>query len=1194
MAAQFPLRVNGINIRTSEALYQACRFPHMPDVQRLIIAQKSPITAKMKSKPYRSQTREDWDNVRVRIMRWCLRVKLACNWDSFRSLLLATGDRPIVELSKKDDFWGAKMRGDDELVGANVLGRLLMELRQELRDDSAESLHLVKPPDVDQFLLYGETIRLESESRHTDMVAEDVSAGIVPNLMEASVGYSAGDQTLGNTAVGLKANATAENSDFGDIEAISAKGYPKRLIEVDLPIRRISDHARPEKTTVHGNISTLHVWWARRPYAACRAVACAALWFDPAGKDCPTKFRSTARQLMEKWAKDHVKLSEGEAGERFLAIRKEPSRLDDNFVLRQALLDFIADFSQWRHQSTSAFLEVAQTLTTSAHEATDAGNTGDNPLVFDPFAGGGTIPLECMRIGASAFASDLNPLAVLMNTVVVELIPRWGTRLSHRVSELGQKIKLEASKELDAFYPRQKDGAVPIAYLWSRVIHCEGPGCGYKVPLVRTLDLGRGQHLKLKANESKSSFDVSVVRTSTGAPTVQSGSVACPRPNCGYTTPAKAVRAQLSARSGGSKDAQLLAVFVEKGSRREFRAGDCVESDTAIGVEALNVADLPDTIINPIRPHKNTRGLSAVTRIGMTRFTDLYTDRQLRGIWVFSRILAEMMNGCREDALDRAALTVLGLCFGRLLHQNSTCSRWLNKRNTIAGSFGKQALQVTWDFAEVVPIGESTGSWASAIDWALKVINLNATIQGNVGTVVHAAAQECPLPKDSASLLLTDPPYFAAIPYADLSNFFYVWQRRIFASLYPNLFSRQSVDQSEEVIVTDANSGPGGIKKDEQFFKAQMTLALRRAREIVIPSGLGVIVFADSRTESWEALLGAVIESGWTITASWPIDTENRNRPQARGAASLQSSIHLVCRPRENPDGSLQDDAVGDWRGVLNELPKRIHAWMPRLANEGVVGADAIFACLGPALEVFSRYSRVEKVSGEQVKLREYLEQVWAAVAREALSMIFEDADATGLEEDSRLTAMWLWTLSTSSSNVETSKEGSSASKPKISTGFSLEFDAARKIAQGLGVHLQDLDRVVEIKGDQARLLPVSERTQHLFGKDHIGNAPVRRPKRSKQLSLFDELEDIEIESEWGEISPPPPGNTTLDRIHQAMVLFAAGRGEALKRFLVEESVGSATAFWKLAQSLSALYPSGTDEKRWVDGVLARKKGLGF
>jgi len=282
---------------------------------------------------------------------------------------------------------------------------------------------------------------------------------------------------------------------------------------------------------------------------------------------------------------------------------------------------------------------------------------------------------------------------------------------------------------------------------------------------------------------------------------------------------------------------------------------------------------------------------------------------------------------------------------------------------------------------------------------------------------------------------------------------------------------------------------------------------------------------------------------------------------------------------------------------------------MPRLAKEGVVGADAIFACLGPALEICSRYSRVEKASGERVELREYLEQVWAAVAREALSMIFEDADATGLEEDARLTAMWLWTLSTGAnggngaSSAAADDEGDAAgeddeeegtSKAKPSAGFSLEFDAARKIAQGLGAHLEDLGRVVEIKGDQARLLSVAERTRHLFGKDQAQRAPARRAKKGQQLTLFEELEAAEKDAGWGDVGLPPAGESTLDRVHQAMVLFAAGRGEALKRFLVEEGVGRDTRFWKLAQSLSALYPAGTDEKRWVDGVLARKKGLGF
>jgi putative DNA methylase len=373
-----------------------------------------------------------------------------------------------------------------------------------------------------------------------------------------------------------------------------------------------------------------------------------------------------------------------------------------------------------------------------------------------------------------------------------------------------------------------------------------------------------------------------------------------------------------------------------------------------------------------------------------------------------------------------------------------------------------------------------------------------------------------------------------------------------------------------------------------------------------------VIVFADSKTESWEAMLGAVVEGGWTISASWPIDTELQNRTQAASSASLQSSVHLVCRPRERADGQLDTSSVGDWRDLMALLPKRMAEWMPRLADEGVVGADAIFACLGPALEIFSRYSRVEKASGEAVTLREYLEHVWAAVSNEALSMIFKDADASGLEPDARLTAMWLWTLGGGKSQSrgegedgeETESEDDVEAPNKKSgktAGFVLEFDAARKIAQGLGIHLDKSESIVEVKGESARLLPVSERTRQLFGKDaQEDTAKTRKAKKkAKQGSLFEEFDAIEAETastggRLGGLEGAKPGATVLDKVHQSMLLFAAGRGEALKRFLVENGVGKDGRFWKLAQSLSALYPTGTDEKRWVDGVLARKKGLGF
>jgi hypothetical protein len=469
-------------------------------------------------------------------------------------------------------------------------------------------------------------------------------------------------------------------------------------------------------------------------------------------------------------------------------------------------------------------------------------------------------------------------------------------------------------------------------------------------------------------------------------------------------------------------------------------------------------------------------------------------------------------------------------------------------------------------------------------------------------------------------MFFTDPPYYDAVPYADLSDFYYVWLKRSLHGVHQELF-RADLSPKDEEVVQLAERNKAYKYKTKQNFERLMQESLARGREITSPSGLGVVVFAHKETTAWETMLNALVAAGWTVTASWPIDTELANRMRALGSAVLASSVHLVCRPREAPDGSVPGDDIGDWRDVLQELPHRIHEWMPRLAEEGVVGADAIFACLGPALEIFSRYSRVERTNGEVVPLGDekdpqgnvtkegYLSHVWAAVSTEALSMIFRDADAAGLEPDARLTAMWLWTLgggkaatngngslSEGEEEEDTDDDEAVGAKAKP-VGYTLEFDAARKIAQGLGVHLEKSESIVAVKGETARLLPVSERTQYLFGKGATAGATrtAKAKAKAKQKTLFDELGDAEAsETCWTELKGPPPGSTVLDRLHQAMILFAAGRGELMKRFLLDDGVGRDSRFWKLAQSLSALYPPGSDEKRWVDGVLARKKGLGL
>ena len=1001
--------------------------------------------------------------------------------------------------------------------------------------------------------------------------------------------------------------------------------YPKRLIEVDLPIRRISAHARREKSIRHGHISTLHIWWARRPLAACRAVICAALWPDPPDPLCPQTFRDEAARLINAFAAKadgDMKLlatSSEEGKARWAMLAKSPLDSSDAAafpVLRAALLDFIADFANWDNSTIVAYLETSRALTQAAHEAL-GGAPGTRPLVVDPFAGGGSIPLEALRVGADAFASDLNPVAVLLNKVVLEYIPKYGQRLADEVRKRGEWIKQEAEKELAEFYPKDPDGATPIAYLWARTIQCEGPGCGAEVPLIRSLWLAkkanRSVALQLVPRPKAKRVDFRIIvkqggkwvdqddrKSEVSDPqfdgTVKRGSATCPC--CGYTTPVEQVRSQLSSRKGGTADATGYCKVVKtRDGQTEYRPFTAVDFRT-IKKAGKRLAKLIETglPIPTLRlPPDGALGFR-VRKYGIAEWADLFLARQKLQLLSYLRVVQRARQEWND--LEPVLLPLFSLTVSKLSSFSSSLCVWRNVRTCVAQTFGRQTLSMVWDFGEMNPFAASAGDFGEAVEYLAEFVEHVAISVGHSASADEADAAASSLPDDVGDLFFTDPPYYDAIPYHHLSGFFALWLGCAgIISLDENGELRR---RGEECIVDE------GLGKSREFFETKMAMALIEGRRVTRPGAVGVVVFAHKSTAGWEAQLGAMLDAGWTITSSWPIDTERTGRLRAHESAALASSVHITCRPRENPDGSVPTEQVGDWRDVLAELPRRIHEWMPRLAEEGVVGADAIFACLGPALEIFSRYSRVEKASGEVVTLREYLEQVWAAVSTEALSMIFKEADAAGLEPDARLTAMWLWTLGAAGNgdgaatdeeaeSYEGDEDESTGSGKAGAGGFTLEYDAARKIAQGLGVHLEQIESVVDVKGDKARLRGVAERTRHLFGKDEAAPTPTRRKKKSPQKTLFAELDETEAaEGGWSEMKGPPLGATVLDRVHQAMILFAAGRTEAIKRFLVEDGAGTDARFWKLAQSLSALYPNNTDEKRWVDGVLARKKSMGF
>lgn len=1035
--------------------------------------------------------------------------------------------------------------------------------------------------------------------------------------------------------------------------------YPKRLIEVDLPIARISAHARREKSIRHGHISTLHIWWARRPLAACRAVLCASLWPDPVdladwGKRMdesavdsvailPQRFLSEARDQMARRARLHAAKAGSASLPRLFAVQKDASRLDDYVELRVLLLDFIADFANWDNSNDIDYLATARALTQAAHEAL-GGEAGTRPLVVDPFAGGGAIPLEALRGGADAFASDLNPVAVLLNKILIEYVPKYGQQLADELRRWGEWVRDQAEQNLAECYPRDPSGASPIAYLWARTIVSEAPGDAVpvEVPLIKSMWLCKKPSRKralrwvrdengtvqTEVTDAKSAdgtirlvrrprLEVFEPKADAEVPfgSVNRGAATCPV--TGFVTPSQGTKRQLSKRRGGTRDARLLCVVTINPSvvGRSYRLPS-EQDNIAVHAAADRLLERSeDPLFQALLPTEETPqgGGSGAGRAfsqrayGMAQFADLYTSRQLLSVATYVELCNQAPqhpDWPREPGLAEAIKTCLGISVSRLSDKMSSFCQWRPQadQEKVEHVFARQALPFTWDFAEGVPITAGTAGWDDAFEKPAALVESVAAAGLPAGTAVAANATQSPLPSDCADLLFTDPPYYDAVPYADLSDYFYVWLKRVVPPTGSTSFTDSLAPKADECIVDETKG------KDHAFYQSTLREALSEGRRVAKANAIAAVVFAHKSTAGWESMLGSIVEAGWTITGSWPLDTELANRLRALDSAALASSIHLVCRPRENPDGSLRDE-VGEWREVLAELPRRIHEWMPRLAAEGVVGADAIFACLGPSLEVFSRYSRVEKASGEAVSLRDYLEQVWAAVSQEALSMIFDDPETAGLEPDARLTAMWLWTLGTSAAEASTAtilngettngkgEKEDQAPRPQVRpSAYALEFDAARKIAQGLGIHLEKASSVVQVKGDKARLLTVAERTRYLFGKDEDSGLTTKKTKKVAQLDLFAELQEIDaaVSSPAPELASPEAGRTVLDRVHQAMILFAAGRGEALRGFLIEDGIGKQAAFWKLAQALSALYPTGSEEKRWVDGVLARKKGLGL
>ncbi len=672
--------------------------------------------------------------------------------------------------------------------------------------------------------------------------------------------------------------------------------YPKRLIETDLPIKRISAHARREKSIRHGHISTLHIWWARRPLAACRAVLCAALWPDPADPLCPPAFRQAAITHLNQFAqkmmqsdKYHSAASEYALGQwRTMADPRhqwDPDNPTHQTALQGALLNFIADFANWDNATNDLYLTTARALTQAAHESL-GGQPGTRPLVVDPFAGGGAIPLEALRVGADAFASDLNPVAVLLNKVVLEYIPRYGQQLTDEVRKWGNWIKEEAEKELAQFYPPDPDGAIPIAYLWARTITCEGPGCGAEIPLMRSLWLDkkskRATALRLIPKQEEKRVDFALIENAkakdVGEGTIRRGATTCPC--CGYTTPITSVRQQLKSRNGGTTDARLFAIVTTRSDQqgRFFRLVDendvqvvekaSIELERRKQVHSNRLSLVPDEP-TPMGGGSGAGRAFSQRNYGLNKFEDFFNARQALIMVTLGGLIRNLETSIECDDLNfvRAIKTCLAMALDRQAdHTNSGCT-WNSSGPKIQHLFTRQALPIVWDFAEAQPFGDSVGDWLHAVDNVLIALG-NASHFSTIGQASRNSATTHPLPNDVAQCFFTDPPYYDAVPYADLSDFLYVWLKRVLGKEHPDLLKGLLTPKEDECIVDEVKG------KDKTYFETTMQDAMAEGNRILLQSGIGIVVFAHKTTRGWESQLQAMINANWTITGSWPIDTE--------------------------------------------------------------------------------------------------------------------------------------------------------------------------------------------------------------------------------------------------------------------------------------------------------------------------------
>jgi putative DNA methylase len=744
----------------------------------------------------------------------------------------------------------------------------------------------------------------------------------------------------------------------------------QKLIEVALPLEAINRESAREKSIRHGHPSTLHLWWARRPLAACRAVLFASLVDDPSAH--PDRFPTEQAQQQE----------------------------------RQRLFGILEALVRWDNTTDPAVWEAARAEILASCD-------GRPPAVLDPFCGGGSIPLEAQRLGLEARGSDLNPVAVLITKALIELPARFaghppvhpgdgggaapgswkGTRgLAEDVRWYGRWMRAEAERRLSHLYPKvtlppEHGGgqATVIAWIWARTVRSPDPAWDGPMPLVRSFALstkdGRETWVQPVVDRARHRIRFEV-RSGPGRPAGTVGRTSAVCLATGTPVPMRHVRAEGRA---GRMGVQLMAIVAAGPRGRVYLPPDPEHERVAAG--AAPPGDLPTA-----RMPSNPRWFSP-PGFGLPRFADLFTPRQLLALRAFSDLVGEARERLLADAPDAGAYgaavaTYLAFAVDKLADRNSAVCAWEPRMDRLRGTFQRQALPMTWDFAEANPFGGAGGDFAHCLFSVWEVVG---RLPGRApGSADQADAAE--LDAARPALIATDPPYYDNVGYADLSDFFYVWLRRSLRDLYPDLLGTPLAPKSAELVATPYRFG--GRRAAGAHVRDGLARAFRRMRAVQAPDGPLTLFYAFKQAgDGWETMLEGLLRAGFAVTGTWPIRTELSSRMLSSGTNALASSIVLVCRPR--PAGAAPATGAQLLAALQAELPPALR----RLQQGNIAPVDLAQAAIGPGMAVFSRYATVTEADGR------------AMTVRTALGLIGCVLDQTLAGQEANLDAETRWAL---------------------------------------------------------------------------------------------------------------------------------------------------------------------------------------